>query len=45
MFGEDIYSSIDIFSMLNGKYEEILLNAFRGDIVFGLNTEGEEKYD
>ncbi len=29
----------------NGKYEEILLNAFRGDIVYGLATEGEENYD
>jgi len=29
----------------SGKYEEILLNAFRGDIVFGLNVEGEENYD
>jgi len=29
----------------NGKYEEILLNGFRGDIVYGLNTEGEENYD
>ncbi len=29
----------------NGKYEEILLNGFRGDMVYGLNTEGEEKYD
>jgi Zn-dependent peptidase ImmA (M78 family) len=28
----------------NGKYEEILLNGFRGDIVYGLNTEG-ESYD
>lgn len=29
----------------NGKYEEILLTAFRGDIVYGLATEGEENYD
>jgi Zn-dependent peptidase ImmA (M78 family) len=29
----------------NGKYEELLLNAFRSDIVYGLNTEGEELYD
>jgi len=29
----------------NGKYEELLLNAFRGDIVYGTNLEGEEKYD
>lgn len=29
----------------NGKYEELLLNAFRGDIIYGLNTEGEEHYD
>jgi len=29
----------------NGKYEEILLNGFRGDMVYGLNTEGEENYD
>jgi len=29
----------------NGKYEELLLDAFRGDIVYGLNTEGEENYD
>lgn len=27
-----------------GKYEELLLNAFRSDIVYGLNVE-EEKYD
>ncbi len=31
--------------MTSGKYEEILLDAFRGDIVFGLNIEGEENYD
>ena len=29
----------------NGKYEELLLDAFRSDIVFGLNDEGEEQYD
>lgn len=29
----------------NGKYEELLLSAFRGDIVYGLDTEGEESYD
>jgi len=29
----------------NGKYEELLLSAFRADIVFGLDTEGEENYD
>jgi hypothetical protein len=29
----------------NGKYEELLLDAFRSDIVFGLNDEGEEYYD
>lgn len=29
----------------NGKYEELLLDAFRSDIVFGLNDEGEEHYD
>ncbi len=29
----------------NGKYDELLLNAFRGDIVYGLNNEGEEHYD
>ncbi len=29
----------------NGKYEELLLNAFRSDIVYGLDTEGEENYD
>ncbi|MCD8501305.1 MAG: hypothetical protein LRY71_05995 [Bacillaceae bacterium] len=29
----------------NGKYEEILLSGFRGDIVYGLNTDGEEYYD
>ena len=28
-----------------GKYEELLLDAFRGDIVYGLNTEREERYD
>jgi len=29
----------------NGKYEELLLNAFRSDIVFGLDTEEGESYD
>ena len=29
----------------NGKYEELLLGAFRGDIVYGLVAEGEESYD
>lgn len=29
----------------NGKYEELLLNGFRGDMVYGLNTVGEESYD
>jgi len=29
----------------NGKYEELLLNAFRSDIVYGLDTAGEESYD
>lgn len=29
----------------NGKYEELLLDAFRSDIVFGLNDDGEERYD
>ncbi len=29
----------------NGKYDELLLDAFRGDIVYGLNNEGEEHYD
>ena len=28
-----------------GKYEELLLNGFRADIVYGLDTEEEEKYD
>jgi len=28
-----------------GKYEELLLDAFRGDIVYDLNTPGEEQYD
>ena len=28
-----------------GKYEELLLEAFRGDIVYGLNDEEEEVYD
>ncbi len=29
-----------------GKYEELLLNGFRGDIVYGLDTAGgEELYD
>lgn len=28
-----------------GKYNEFLLNAFRYDIVYGLNDEGEESYD
>jgi Zn-dependent peptidase ImmA (M78 family) len=29
----------------NGKYEELLLNAFRGDIIYGMNSDGEENYD
>jgi Zn-dependent peptidase ImmA (M78 family) len=29
----------------NGKYEELLLNAFRADIVYGLDNQGEEFYD
>lgn len=29
----------------HGKYEELLLNAFRGDIVYGLDAEEEEVYD
>ncbi|MCL6588776.1 MAG: ImmA/IrrE family metallo-endopeptidase [Firmicutes bacterium] len=29
----------------NGKYEELLLNAFRGDIVYGLDSEGTGNYD
>jgi Zn-dependent peptidase ImmA (M78 family) len=29
----------------NGKYEELLLNAFRADIVYGLDSQGEEFYD
>ena len=28
-----------------GKYEELLLNGFRADIVYGFDTEKEEKYD
>jgi len=28
-----------------GKYEELLLSAFRADLVFGLDGEGEENYD
>ncbi len=28
-----------------GKYEELLLDAFRGDIVYGSDAVGEEKYD
>ena len=31
--------------LTNGKYEELLLSAFRSDIVYGLDTEGEESYD
>lgn len=29
----------------HGKYEELLLNGFRSDIVYGLDTVGEELYD
>ena len=29
----------------SGKYDELLLNAFRSDIVFGLEDEREEIYD
>ena len=29
----------------DGKYEELLLSAFRGDMVYGLNSEGVENYD
>ena len=28
-----------------GKYEELLLDAFRSDIVYGLDEAGEEQYD
>jgi hypothetical protein len=28
-----------------GKYEELLLNGFRADIVYGFDTEEEERYD
>ncbi|MEG3069848.1 MAG: hypothetical protein RQM92_02490 [Candidatus Syntrophopropionicum ammoniitolerans] len=28
-----------------GKYEELLLNGFRADIVYGLDTEEKERYD
>lgn len=28
-----------------GKYEELLLDGFRGDIVYGLGAQKEEKYD
>ena len=28
-----------------GKYEEILLNGFRSDIVYGSNLDEEEVYD
>jgi Zn-dependent peptidase ImmA (M78 family) len=33
----------DIISQ--GKYEELLLDAYRSDIVYNLNVEGSEKYD
>ncbi|MBN2794152.1 MAG: ImmA/IrrE family metallo-endopeptidase [Clostridia bacterium] len=36
---------IDEDKISNGKYEELLLNAFRSDIVYGLEDEGEEIYD
>lgn len=29
----------------NGKYEELLLDAYRSDIVFGLEEQGQEHYD
>ncbi|MGH4138749.1 hypothetical protein [Clostridium sp.] len=29
----------------NGKYEELLLDAFRADIVYNLGSEGVELYD
>ena len=29
----------------HGRYEELLLNGFRGDIVYGLDAEEEEVYD
>lgn len=29
----------------NGKYEELLLDAYRADIVYNLEAEGQEKYD
>jgi len=32
-------------SVSQGKYEELLLDAFRPDIVYNLNIEGKEKYD
>lgn len=28
-----------------GKYEELLLDGFRADLIYGLDAEGEEKYD
>lgn len=36
-------NSQDLIS--SGKYDELLLDAFRGDIVYGLDTEGVEIYD
>lgn len=36
-------SDDDVIS--NGKYEELLLNAFRADIVYNLAAEGQEAYD
>ncbi len=29
----------------NGKYEELLIDAYRSDIVYGLDEEGQERYD
>jgi hypothetical protein len=29
----------------NGKYEELLLDAYRADIVYNLEAEGQETYD
>ncbi len=36
---------IDLDKISQGKYEELLLNAFRGDMVYGLDMDEEEVYD
>ena len=43
VYGHYIYQTENLYKhnlISNGKYEELLLDAFRSDIVFGEETEG-----